>query len=40
MNNSAEENTAEPLKGYENRVQITSTSVSAKGKKQTGTIQL
>ena len=40
MNNSAEENTAEPLKGYENCVRITSISVSTKGEKQAGKIQL
>ena len=40
MNNWAEENTAEPLKDYENRVQLTSISASTKGEKQAGTIQL
>ena len=39
MTNWAEENTAEPLKGYE-AVQLTSISVSPKGEKQAGTIQL
>ena len=38
--NWSEENTAEPLKGYENRVQLISISVSAKFEKQAGTIQL
>ena len=36
--NWPEENTAEPLKGYENRVQLINISVSAKGEKQAGTI--
>ena len=39
MNNWAEENAAEPLKGYENST-TTSTSVSTKGEKQAGTTQL
>ena len=39
MTNWIEENTAEPLKGYE-AVQLTSISVSPKGEKQAGTIQL
>ena len=38
--NWPEENTAEPLKGYENRVQLINISVSAKGEKQADTIQL
>ena len=40
MNNWAEENTAEALKAYENRVQLTIISISTKGEKQAGTIQL
>ena len=40
MNNWSEENTAEPLKDYENRVQLTSISVRTKGEKQAGTIQI
>ena len=38
MNNWAEENTAEALKVYENRVQLTIISISTKGEKQAGTI--
>ena len=40
MNNWAEENTTEALKVYENRVQLTIISISTKGEKQAGTIQL
>ena len=40
VNNWAEENTAEPLKDYKNRVKFTSISVRTKGAKQAGTIQL
>lgn len=44
INNRDDENTAEPLKCYENRlknrIQLTSISVGTEGKKQDGTIQL
>ena len=39
-NNRAEETTTKSLQGLENRVQLTSVSVSTKGEKQAGTIQL
>ena len=40
MNNWVEENTVEPLKNDENRVQLTSISARSNGEKQAGTIQL
>ena len=44
MNERVDENTTEPLKGYENglknRIQFTSISVGTKDEKETDTIQL
>ena len=39
-NNQAEENATEPLKGHENKVQLTSVSVSTNSEKPAGAIQL